>query len=130
VPVDGDDLTGPMPTDVGRLLDRVLRGMGAPGVDAVELVFNRWEQVVGTVLAAQTRPAGLENGRLVLVADDPAVVSHVRWLEHQLLERLDGLLGSGRVVGIDVRVSRPGQRRGGRGVSGRTRSTPGHGGGS
>lgn len=98
------------PTEVHRLLDRVVRGMGAPGLDAVELVFNRWEDVVGTVLAAQTRPAGLVDGRLVLEADDPAVVSHVRWLEAQLLERLDALLGAGRVTGVDVRVTRPGRR--------------------
>ncbi len=98
-------------TDVSSLLDRVVRGMGAPGTDAVDLVFNRWEEVVGTVLASRTRPAGLEQGRLVLVADDPAVVSHVRWLESDLLERLDGLLGAGRVTGVDVRVRRPGATR-------------------
>ncbi len=98
------------PVEMQRLLDRVVRGMGAPGTDAVELVFNRWEEVVGTVLAARTRPAGLERGRLVLVADDPAVVSHVRWLEQDLIERLDALLGAGRVTGIDVRVTAPGRR--------------------
>lgn len=86
--------------------------MGAPGTDAVDLVFNQWSEVVGTVLAAQTRPAGLDGGRLVLTADDPAVVSHVRWLEPQLIERLDMLLGAGRVTGVDVRVTRPGRRGG------------------
>ena len=105
-----DDLGAPLPTEMRALLDRVVRGMGAPGTDAVDLVFNRWDDVVGTVLAKQTRPAGLEQGRLVLVADDPAVVSHVKWLEAQLLERLDGLLGAGRVTAIDVRVTRPGRR--------------------
>lgn len=99
-----------MPTEMRELLDRVVRGMGAPGTDAVELVFNRWEEVVGHVLAARTRPAGLEGGRLVLVADDPAVVSHVRWLEAQLIERLDALLGAGRVTAVDVRVTPPGRR--------------------
>lgn len=109
--VDDDaDLDGELDPDpstpVSSLLDRVVRGMGAPGTDAVDLVFNRWEEVVGSVLAARTRPAGLEGGRLVLVADDPAVVSHVRWLERDLIERLDELLGAGRVTGVDVRVSR------------------------
>jgi hypothetical protein len=109
--VDDDDFAPAPPTEMRELLDRVVRGMGAPGTDAVELVFNRWEDVVGTVLAKQTRPVGLDHGRLVLVADDPAVVSHVRWLEGQLIERLDGLLGAGRVTGVDVRVSRPGRGR-------------------
>lgn len=99
-----------LPTEVRLLLDRVVRGMGAPGTDAVELVFNRWEEVVGGVLAAQTRPSALEDGCLVLVADDPAVVSHVRWLEGQLIERLDSLLGSGRVTGVEVRVTPAGRR--------------------
>lgn len=84
--------------------------MGAPGTDAVELVFNRWEDVVGAVLARQTRPSGLEAGTLVLVADDPAVVSHVRWLEAELIERLDALLGAGRVTAVEVRVTPAGRR--------------------
>jgi hypothetical protein len=109
--VEPDELSVPLPTAVPDLLDRVVRGMGAPGTDAVDLVFNRWDDVVGTVLAKQTRPVALEHGRLVLSADDPAVVSHVRWLEAQLIERLDTLLGAGRVTGVDVRVSRPGRRR-------------------
>ncbi len=99
-----------MPAEVQQFLDRVVRGMGAPGTDAVELVFSRWEDVVGTVLAAQTRPLALEDSRLVLMADDPAVVSHVRWLEAQLVERLGELLGAGRVTGVDVRVTPAGRR--------------------
>lgn len=111
MPDDDELLDAAPPTEMASLLDRVVRGMGAPGTDAVDLVFNRWEEVVGSVLASRTRPAGLDKGRLVLVADDPAVVSHVRYLEADLLERLDGLLGAGRVTGVDVRVSRPGSRR-------------------
>lgn len=95
------------PRRLGEFLDRVVRGMGAPGVDAVQLVFSRWDEVVGSVLAQQTKPVSIEDRRLVLSADDPAVVSHVRWLEPQLLERLDELLGAGRVTGVEVRVRRP-----------------------
>ncbi len=101
------------PTELGRVLDRVVRGMGAPGTDAVELVFNHWADVVGGVLATRTQPVSLERGRLVLEADDPAVVSHVRWLEADLLTRLEDLLGPGRVTGVDVRVT-PVHRRGAR----------------
>ncbi len=99
------------PDELAPLLDRVVRGMGAPGVDAIELVFNRWADVVGGVLAQRTRPVALERSTLVLEADDPAVVSHVRWLEHDLLRRLDELLGAGRVTAVEVRVARPGRQR-------------------
>jgi hypothetical protein len=112
---DGPDeleqaLSVPPPTELGPLLDRVVRGMGAPGTDAVELVFNRWDEVVGGVLATRTRPVALERSTLVLEADDPAVVSHVRWLEQDLLARLGELLGAGRVDAVEVRVRRPGRR--------------------
>jgi hypothetical protein len=99
------------PSELAPLLDRVVRGMGAPGTDAVELVFGRWAEVVGGVLATRTRPVALEHATLVLEADDPAVVSHVRWLEQDLLARLAELLGAGRVQAVEVRVARPGRRR-------------------
>ncbi len=110
--VMGDGPSSGAPTDVRALLDRVVRGMGAPGTDAVDLVFNRWADVVGGVLASRTQPVALDNGRLVLQADDPAVVSHVRWLEQDLLARLAELLGPGRVSSVEVRVT-PARRRGG-----------------
>lgn len=117
-PVDHDDdpdelavaLAASPPSELASLLDRVVRGMGAPGTDAVELVFNRWSDVVGGVLATRTRPVSLEHATLVLEADDPAVVSHVRWLEQDLVARLGELLGPGRVTSVEVRVARPGRR--------------------
>lgn len=108
--VDEEPMSVVPPVELERLLDRVVRGMGAPGTDAVELVFHRWEDVVGGVLARQTRPTALEAGTLVLVADDPAVVSHVRWLEAELVERLAELLGAGRVQRVEVRVTPVGRR--------------------
>ena len=108
---DDERADGPPPAELARVLDRVVKGMGAPGTDAIELVFNQWEQVVGGVLASRTQPVALDHGRLVLEADDPAVVSHVRWLEQDLLARLHELLGAGRVTAIDVRVT-PVRRRG------------------
>ena len=97
---DGD------PIRVKEFLDRVVRGRGAPDVDTVEMVFNHWDEVVGGVLATQTRPVSIDEGRLVLEAADPAVVSHVTWLESELIERLDELLGAGRVTAVSVRVKR------------------------
>lgn len=112
---DPDDLEEALaaepPSELAALLDRVVRGMGAPGTDAVELVFGRWSEVVGGVLAGRTRPVALEHGTLVLESHDPAVVSHVRWLEQDLLARLAELLGPGRVQAVEVRVRRPGSRR-------------------
>jgi hypothetical protein len=102
-PLPGD---GPGPQQIGAGLDRVLKGLGAPEASGVTLLFDRWEEVVGEGMAARTRPLRLDAGRLVLAVDEPAVATHVRYLEPQLLQRLAELLGEGRITGIDLRVGR------------------------
>ena len=95
---------GPGPQPVGRSLDRVLRGLGAPEASGVHLVFDRWAEVVGEGLAARTRPLRIEGNHLVLAVDEPAMATHVRFLQGQLLARLEELLGPGRVTALDLRV--------------------------
>lgn len=97
----GDD-GGPRP--VGESLDTVMRGLGAPEASGVHLVFDRWSEVVGEALAARTRPLRMDGGRLLLAVDEPAIATHVRFLQGELLARLEALLGPGRVTSLDLRV--------------------------
>ncbi|HUW04041.1 MAG TPA: DUF721 domain-containing protein [Acidimicrobiales bacterium] len=94
------------PRRMGDHLDRVLRGLGAPDVDTIEVVFDRWETVVGSTLAERSRPAAIDGAELVIVVDEPAMASHLGYLESNLVERLGELLGPGRVTSIRVRVER------------------------
>jgi len=100
-PLPGPGL-GPQP--VGEALDRVMRGLGAPEASGVHLVFDRWAEVVGEGLAARTRPLRIEGNRLVLAVDEPAMATHVKFLQSELLARLAELLGPDRVVALDLRV--------------------------
>ncbi len=81
-----------------------MRGLGAPEGSGVHLVFDRWAEVVGASLAARTRPLKIDGSRLVLAVDEPAIATHVRFLQAELLARLDELLGPGRVTALDLRV--------------------------
>jgi len=100
-PLPGD---GPGPRPLGEALDRVMRGLGAPEASGVHLVFDRWAEVVGESLAARTRPLRIEGQRLVLAVDEPAMATHVRFLQAELLARLEVLLGPDRVTALDLRV--------------------------
>ena len=100
-PLPGD---GPGPRPIGEALDRVLKGLGAPSASGVHLVFDRWAEVVGESLAARTRPLRIDGQRLVLAVDEPAMATHVRFLQAELLDRLEQLLGPGRVTALDLRV--------------------------
>ena len=102
-PLPGDG-AGPQP--IGVALDAVMRGLGAPEASGVHLVFDRWAEVVGDSLAERTRPLKIEGNRLVLSVDEPAIATHVRFLQAELLARLEELLGPGRVSALDLRVGR------------------------
>ena len=94
------------PTRVEDTLDRVLRRLGAPSRAGVEVVFDRWDEVVGESMAARTRPLAIDAGTLVVGCDEPALATHVRFLEPQLVARLDELAGSRQITRIEVRVDR------------------------
>ena len=70
----------------------------------MHLVFDRWAEVVGQSLAERTRPLKIDAGRLVLAVDEPAIATHVRFLQTELLAKLEELLGPGRVTALDLRV--------------------------
>jgi hypothetical protein len=103
--------TPDQPIRLADTLDRVLGRLGAPSRAGIEVVFDRWCDVVGEVMAARTRPAAIDGEALVVACDEPALATHVRFLETQLVARLTELAGSRQITRIEVRVDR---RRAGR----------------
>lgn len=111
-------LTGPVPweplgsaddgpVEVGSGLDRVLRSLGAPSVDAIGSLFEDWPALVGERVAAHVRPLRLSDTTLVLGVDEPGWATQVRWMATELLGRLAEGLGPGVVTAIDVRMETP-----------------------
>ena len=97
------------PASIGELLDRVLSGFGAPPVRAVTTVFDAWPSVVGEVVAQHARPVSIDRGSLVVAVDAPVWATELRYRKHELIERLEGVLGPAVVTAIEVRVRpRPG----------------------
>lgn len=95
---------GPRPLSEG--VDRILRDLGAPSRGSIDLLLERWPEIVGPVLATCTRPVRVRDGRLAVEADDPAVASRVKWSTRSLIEAIDRLVAKDTVSAIDVRVRR------------------------
>ena len=92
------------PRPIGQSLDRVLRGLGNPGVAAVRTVFSEWEALVGSATAEHAKPVSLDGRCLLVVVDEPGWATRFRFEHAGLLERIAAELGEGVVTRVDVRV--------------------------
>jgi predicted nucleic acid-binding Zn ribbon protein len=93
-------------------LDRVLRALRGGDTRSTSTVFGRWEDIVGSDIAAHARPLKLSDGVLVVEVDEPAWATQLRFLEADLVARLADT-GGLSVSRVEVRVrGARGPRRG------------------
>jgi predicted nucleic acid-binding Zn ribbon protein len=87
-------------------MDEVLARMGASlSPSSMELIFTRWEEVVGSELAGHLQPVRLLDSVLLIGVDHPAWATRARMESRQILRRL-AELGDRSVERIDVVVQR------------------------
>jgi predicted nucleic acid-binding Zn ribbon protein len=109
------------PQPLHAAIDGLIDDHGWRLATAIGSVFGRWDQIVGADLAAHTRPDGLTEGELVVIADSTAWATQVRLLAATLVRRLNAELGDGTVTRVKVRGPEAPRRagewrvRGGRG---------------
>jgi len=95
------------PQPIGDALDRVLRGLGSPGVKASTTIFGAWDELVGEEVAAHARPVSLDGACLLVAVDAPGWATKLRFEQNDLLRGCAAALGDGVVTRIEVRVRRP-----------------------
>ncbi|HEX4906009.1 MAG TPA: DUF721 domain-containing protein [Acidimicrobiales bacterium] len=90
------------PRKIGDAVDRVV-----PGARAYTQLLERWPELVGEGIAARFTPTGLYDGTLVVTTDDGAAIASVRWLEQDLLARLQEAVGASAVTALRFVVRSP-----------------------
>ena len=93
------------PKKLGAGFEGVLRHMKAPSPDLLRAVFVQWPEIVGEDVAAHARPSAIDGQTLVVVADDTTWASQLRWLEHELIERIARTSGTDRIKRVRLRVA-------------------------
>jgi predicted nucleic acid-binding Zn ribbon protein len=101
------------PQTLGSAMAGLLSDQGWKEQAAVGSVFSNWQEIVGSDLAAHTRPEGLTQGELVIAADSTAWATQVRLLASMLVRRLNAELGEGTVKRVKVRGPTGPRQRGG-----------------
>lgn len=88
---------------VDRTVEKLLDALGLATVAAQARVAKSWEEIVGPLLAAKTCPARLKGGVLTVCAVSPAWAQELSISRTAVLERIEAVLGPGKVR--EVRVS-------------------------
>jgi predicted nucleic acid-binding Zn ribbon protein len=95
---------GPRP--VGESMPRLLARLGAAPTPALmDVVFTRWDEVVGAELGGHLRPLRVDGRALVVAADHPAWATRARMASAHILSRVSTLANT-PVERLEVVVER------------------------
>jgi predicted nucleic acid-binding Zn ribbon protein len=102
VPSPGEDATS---DSIGSVLRGVLSEPKLRRGLSLGRLARRWDEVVGSKLAAETWPAGLEDATLVVAASSSAWATQARFLAEDIRRRAAEVTGSPgiRIVRVVVR---------------------------
>ena len=92
------------PVSLADALARVQAELGLPESSALRALTDRWEELVGPDVAAHARLDAVRDGTAAIVVDSPLWASQLRYLEGDIVDRANALVGAGIVRGIRVRV--------------------------
>jgi predicted nucleic acid-binding Zn ribbon protein len=93
------------PRRVAESLDAVTAPLGGPRANVTTSVFGGWEALVGPEIAAHATPTSLRDGVLVLVVDQPAWATQLRYMTSDLKDRIQAATGVDAVSGILIRIA-------------------------
>ncbi|GAB1688378.1 DUF721 domain-containing protein [Krasilnikovia sp. M28-CT-15] len=114
---------GPDPRDpqlFGAVLERLMKQRGWQKPAAEAKVFGDWEKVVGSDIAAHSRPVKLDAGVLTVEAESTAWATQLRLLAGNLLKRIAAEVGNNVVTRLNIHgPAAPSWSRGPRRVQGR-----------
>ncbi len=94
-----------MPVEkVDRTVEKLLDALGLGTVAVQARLAKSWEEIVGPLLAAKSCPAKLKAGVLTICAVSPAWAQELSLCRGTVLERIDAVLGPGKVREVRVGV--------------------------
>ena len=108
------------PVRFGEMITRLVAERGWEDTTAAASVLANWDRLVGPEIADHCRPASLQDGELVLVAESSAWATQLRLMTRTMTARLEERVGTGVVETIVVRgPAQADWRKGPRRVRGR-----------
>tara|TARA_B100000676_G_C18025045_1_gene815102 strand:- start:1299 stop:1598 length:300 start_codon:yes stop_codon:yes gene_type:complete len=93
------------PIHLRSVLEQLLKDFGTPDIKVVTSVVDQWQEIVGVDLAKKVSAVAVSGSELIVQVDDPAWASQISWLEKQLLDKIESLVGEEKITSIRVRTT-------------------------
>ena len=91
---------------VKRSLAYLAKKLGAGAPDAMAVIFEDWENVVGKDLAAHAKPESLADGILIVSVPDAMWLSQMKWMTSGIADSINRRVGNNAVERVEVRLRR------------------------
>lgn len=78
---------------VSGILERLIKQYGLEGKMAEYVIAEKWEDIVGKIIASHTRPVGIRHRRLQVLVDSPAWLQEISFYRRELIERVNRYMG-------------------------------------
>lgn len=95
------------PTPLGDALAEISIELGLADPNAVGALTTRWPEVVGAAIAEHARIRSLRGTTLTVGVESGAWATELRYLEHEVLARVEAIVGPGVVTEMNVAVDAP-----------------------
>ena len=95
----------PEPTSLSNSIERLLKSLRGGDRQTTVTVFSRWAEIVGEPVCSHVKPLKLDAGTLIVEVDEPAWATQMKFLEADLLKRLN-VGGAMPVERLEIRVKR------------------------
>jgi hypothetical protein len=95
----------PEPTPISSSIERLLKSLRGGDHQTTVTVFSRWSEIVGEPVCSHVKPLKLDAGTLIVEVDEPAWATQLKFLEADLLTRLN-VGGAMPVERLEIRVKR------------------------
>ncbi|MGD9189540.1 MAG: DUF721 domain-containing protein [Desulfobacteraceae bacterium] len=91
-------------TAIGDVIGKVV-AQHRPAMDRAMIeVWDVWEAAAGSKIAAYAQPAAFKGGMLLVYISNSTWLHHMRFMEKELIRKLNQALGDDRVTAITFKI--------------------------
>lgn len=94
------------PAPLGASIEHLMTRLAGVPTSAIELIMDRWPEIVGDAAGASCAPVKVSQGVLTVRTDEAIWGTELRWLEPTIIERITALDEGTIITSVKV-VVRP-----------------------